>query len=56
MNEAFCKDCIDFNTEKNKCWIRFTITQFSKNKAVKELMSRKPTDKACEVFASKQQP
>ena len=46
-----CKDCMDFDSDKNKCLIRFIVTRAAqRNVAVRTLMNRKPEQEACEVF------
>ena len=47
--KLICKYCMDFDSEKNECEIRYTIL---KDKS-KIPMKRKPNQKACTVFMMK---
>ena len=47
--KLICKNCMDFDSNKNECEIRYTIL---KDKS-KIPMKRKPHYKGCEVFMFK---
>ena len=43
-----CKNCMDFDADKNVCTIRYVI-----DKDVRNPMPRKPSQKGCQVFLLK---
>ena len=48
--EQICKNCADYNAEKNECTVRFTRMRTD----TKQPMKRKPNDGGCVVFLNKE--